>query len=177
MAGTVNYHCIKQRHKQILHLEHNRQTHARLHVNLSTHVDDNFSAFARKSLGAAEFPALFFLSQSNKTEPWIGKDQLGKNTSRELEGEFFFLGGILLVTCGFLGVQGEVFETRNLLKVEGPTGGLNFFTDLQASILDRFFQASNQQKLGIQNGLNWALKRAGKYPPGNFLHICFSSQL
>ena len=81
------------------------------------------------------------------------------------------------MTCGFLGVQGEVFETRNLLKVEGPRGGLNFFTDLQASILDRFFQASNQQKLGIQNGLNWALKRAGKCYPGNFLHICFSSQL
>ena len=84
-------------------------------------------------MGAAEFPALFFLSQSNKTEPWTQKDQLGKNTSRELEGELFFGGGILLVTCGFLGVQGEVFETRNLLKVEGPRGGSNFFTDLQAT--------------------------------------------
>lgn len=53
---------------------------------------DDAAAFTRKSLGAAEFPALFFLSQSNKTEPWIRKDQLGKSTSRELEGELFFGG-------------------------------------------------------------------------------------
>ena len=78
------------------------------------------------------------------------------------------------MTCGFLGVQGEVFETRNLLKVEGPRGGLNFFTDLQASI----FSGVQPTKIGDPKWIELGSKESREIPSSElFTYLLFKSTL
>ncbi len=85
-VGTVNYRCIKQSHSTMSTSRILGHTHAFIYIHTHIYISciyvRIFIAFckasskfserlSRKSLGAAEFPALFFLSQSNKTEPWM----------------------------------------------------------------------------------------------------------